>query len=126
VGVEFGEGVEDGAAFFCDGEDDAAAVERVFGASEKTFGYGAVGELDDGVVAETETLGGVSDGDDGVWRRSGDLQQELMLLGVQIDLLGGLLAELQEGADLVAEVSQGLEEHGLIVRFIRYSHIYIV
>jgi hypothetical protein len=120
VGVVVGEGVQDRTALFCDGEEDAAAVERVFAAGEEAFGDGAVGELDYGVVAEAEALGGVGDGEDCVCGGAGDLQEELVLLGMQIDLLGGLLAEVEEGSELVAKVSESVQEGGLIVRCVRH------
>ena len=102
--VVVGEVLENLAAFAGDGEDDAAAVVGVFGAEQKAFGYGAVDELDDGVVPEAEALGGVGDGGERAGGRSGDLEQELMLLGVKIDFVCGLLAEVGEGAEVVAEL----------------------
>ncbi len=115
AGVVFGEVLEDFAAFLGDGEDDAAAVVGVFGADEEAFCDGAVDQLDDGVVAEAEALGGVGDGGERAVGCSGDLQQELMLLGMQIDFVGGLLAEVGEGAEVVAELGEGLEESGFAV-----------
>ena len=49
------------------------------------------------MVTKAEALGGVGDGGDGIGGRTGNLEEELMLLGVQIDLVSGLFAELQEG-----------------------------
>jgi hypothetical protein len=37
-----------------------------------------------------------------------------VLFGVEFDLMGGALAELKEGAELVAELREGLKEVGLI------------
>jgi hypothetical protein len=37
-----------------------------------------------------------------------------MLPRLDLELVGGLFAELEEGAELVAELGEGLEEAGLI------------
>jgi hypothetical protein len=115
AGVVGGEGVEEAAAFAGDAEENAAAVCGVVGAEEEALGDGAIDELDDGVVAEAQALGGVGDGGEGARGGSCDLEEELVLLGVELELLGGLLAELEEGSELVAELGEGLEEVGLVV-----------
>jgi hypothetical protein len=122
--VVFREGLEDFAALFGNGEDDAATVCGVFGAEEEAFGDGAVDELDDGVVAEAEALGCVCDGGERAAGCSSDLQQKLMLLGMEVDFVGGLLAEVSEDAEVVAELGEGLQE--VVGRVHGVTHIYIV
>jgi hypothetical protein len=60
-------------------------------------------------VAEAEAGGGVGDGGGDAVGGAGDLEQELMLLGGEVALGGGGFAELQEGAELVAELGEGLQ-----------------
>jgi hypothetical protein len=79
------------------------------------------------VMAKTEALGDVSNGWGCAFRRSGNLQEELMLLGMKADLHRGLLAELQKAPQGVAEVSQKahLLNSGIGRREVQ-GHIYIV
>jgi hypothetical protein len=110
-----GEGLENFATLFRDGEDDAAAIVGVFGADEEAFGDGAVYQLDYGVVTESEALCGVGDGGYRAVGCAGDLEEQLVLLGMQIDFVSGLLAEVCEGAEVIAEFGERLEEGGFAV-----------
>ncbi len=65
--------------------------------------FAPLAEFDNAVVAEAHHLGDVADGHRSAVRRTGDLQQKLMLLGLQPGGRGGLLAELQEAPNLITE-----------------------
>jgi hypothetical protein len=119
-GVVVGEVIEDAAADGSELQQDAAAVSGVVDAGEQASLFAALGELDDAVMAKAEADGGVGDGGGDAVGGSGDLQQELMLLGWEIALGGGCLAELQEGAELVAELGENLEAALVFVRRHRY------
>lgn len=54
-----GEAIENLTAFARDAKDDDSLVVGIGGAGEQTFVLGAVDELDDAVVLEAETRGGV-------------------------------------------------------------------
>ena len=105
-----GEAVEEALAFRSEAEQDAAAVGGVFGAAQEALMLGAVGELDDAVVAQAEALGGVGDGGWGAVGGAGDLEEQLVLLGMEADGDGGGFAEMEEAAELEAEVGEGGEE----------------
>ena len=117
-----GEIIEDSAAGGRELQQDAAAVGWVVDTGEQASLFAALGELDDAVMAQAEADGGVGDGGCDAVGGSGDLQQELMLLGGEIALGGGGLAELQEGAELVAELGENLKSAVVFVR----RHKYIV
>ena len=110
--VVAGEAGQKLATFAGDAEDGAATVFLIDGAFEKAFALAAVDELYGAVVLEAEALSGVGDGDGGGCGRAGDLEQELMLLWMEAGGKGGVLTEVGEGAKVVAELGEGLEESG--------------
>jgi hypothetical protein len=77
---------------------------RCAAAQDEAGFLAAVDELDDAVVAQGEALR--EEGDGGRLRGTGDLEQELMLLGGETDVGRGLLAEVEEAAEGVAEVGE--------------------
>jgi hypothetical protein len=101
--------VEQPRALGRDAQQDTAGVCFVAGALEQAFVDGAVCELDHAVVPEAEPLGRVGDGGNCAGRRSGDLQQQLMLLGLETSRVGRLLTELYEGAKAIAKFGQPLD-----------------
>ncbi len=109
-----------------DTEDCAAAVGRIFPALEQVLALAAVHQLDGAVVLEAEAPGGVGDGDGGFIGRAGHLEKQLVLLGLEAGFDRGLLTEVEEAAQLKAEVRQGANE-GIGNKGFRVSgHIYIV
>ena len=113
-----GEGLQDFVAGGGEMEDDAAAVDGIAGAAEEAGFFAALTELDGGVMAEAEAFGDVGDGYEGGVGGAGDLQQKLMLLGLEASLGGALLAEVEEFAEFVAEVGEWLEgAHSIIVSY---------
>jgi hypothetical protein len=81
-------------------------------------------------MAEAEAFGDPGDGGFYAVGRSGDLQHELMLLGMQGGLGSGLLAEVEELAESVAEFGEGLEAlavwggvHGCL--YISYHDVFL-
>ena len=105
-----GEAIEEAFAFRGEAKENAAAVGGVRGAAQEALVLGAVRELDDAVVAKAEALGGVGNGGRGAVGGTGDLEQELMLLGMEADGGGGGFAEVEEAAELEAEVGEGGEQ----------------
>jgi len=87
-------------------EHDAPAIVLVVGSPHQTGQLAAFAELDYGVVAQAHHLGDVGDGDQGVVGCSGDLQHKLVLLWLEPGCGGGLLAELEESANLRAKFGQ--------------------
>lgn len=91
-------------------EQDAPPVCRVFPATEQHFGHRAIDEFDDAVVTQPQPFSRISDGEGCIFRRTGNLQQKLVLLGVKMKLLGRMLAELKEVPELIAELGERLKE----------------
>ena len=105
-----GQFLEQPCAPGCDAQQDTASVGFIAGALEQTFFYGSVCELHYTVVPEAEALGRVGDGRECVGRRPGDLQQQLMLLGLQARGVRGLLTELEKRAKAIAKFGQPLDQ----------------
>jgi hypothetical protein len=104
--------VEQSRALGGDTQQDAAGVALVGGALQQTLLDGAICQLHHAVVPQAEALGRVGDGGDGGGRRSGNLQQQLVLLGLQAGIVSGLLTELDEGAKAIAKFGQAFEQTG--------------
>ena len=85
-------------AFVGEVQKRAPAVLSVGFAGQETFADGAIHQLDRAVVAQAKPFGCVGDGDGCALRGAGDLEKELVLLGVQADLESGRFAELDEAA----------------------------
>jgi hypothetical protein len=110
AGMIAGEAIENLTAFARDAEDDDSLVVGIGGAGEQTFVLGAVNELDDAVVLQAETGGGVGNAYGRCFGRSGDLQEELMLLRLKSSGKGGTLGEMKKAAQLKAEIGEGVEQ----------------
>lgn len=110
AGVVTGEMVEHVAAFAGYAEDGAALVVCIDGAGQQAFALGAVDELDGAVVLQAEAGGGVGDGDGRALRSACNLQQELMLLRLKAGGEGRAFTEVEEAAQLMAEVGECAEE----------------
>ncbi len=93
-----GETGEDFPAFWGEVQKRAPAVLSVGLAHQEILADGAIHQLNGAVVAQAEPFGRVGDGDGGALRDTGDLEKELVLLGVQADLDGGRFAELDKAA----------------------------
>ncbi len=93
-----------------DAQQNAAGIGLVAGALEQAFFHGTVRKFNHAVVAQTEALGSVGDGRNRASRRSGNLQQQLMLLWLQASGVRCLLAELYERPKAVAKFRQPLDK----------------
>jgi hypothetical protein len=102
--------VEQTRPFCGDAEQDAAGIVSVAGSLEQALFLRAVCELDYAVVPQAEALGRIGDGGDCVGRRSGNLQQQLMLLRLETRVVSGLFTELYEGAKAIAKFGQAFDE----------------
>jgi hypothetical protein len=71
--------------------------------------FAALAEFNDAVMAQAEPLGYVGDCGLLAVGGSGDVEQELMLLGMEAGVGGAAFAEVEELAEGVAELGQGLE-----------------
>jgi hypothetical protein len=87
-------------------EPHAAAIRGVMRALQQARFFASIAEFDNAVVAQAQPLGCVRDGGFHALGSSGNLQQKLMLLGLEAGLLGALLAKQQKLAKRVAEVGQ--------------------
>jgi hypothetical protein len=125
AGMIAGESIENLTAFARNAQDDDSLVVGIGGAGEQTFVLRTVNEFDYAVVLQAETRGGIGNAYGGCFGRSGDLQEELMLLRLKSSGKGGTLGEMKKTAQLKAEVSECAEQ----VRFgggWGETHIYIV
>ncbi len=87
----------------------SAAIGGVMQPLQQTRLFTSIAEFDDAVMAQAQSFRGVRHRGLNIFGGAGDLQQKLMLLGLQAGLLGAPLAEGQELAERVAELSQRLE-----------------
>ena len=126
TGVIAGESREKASAFGGEAEENAALVSGIGGAGKEAFAHGAIDELDSAVVAETEPLGCPGDGDGDAGWCSRNLQEQLMLMGLETGVERGRLAELEEGAEGGAEFGERTEEGEVAGGSRRRAHIYIV
>jgi hypothetical protein len=106
-----------------DAEQDAAGVVLIAGSLQKAFLLGTICQLDYAVVPQAEALGCIGNGGDGAGGRSGDLEQELMLLRLETGVVGGLLTELHEGAKAIAKFGQAFDEPCRGVFFLFHKYI---
>lgn len=89
-------------------EHHVPAIVLVVGSPYQTCQLATFAELYYGVVSQAHHLGDVGDGDEGVVWSAGDLQHKLVLLRLEAGCGGGLLAELQEPANLRSKFGQQL------------------
>ena len=122
-----GEFLQQPGALGGDTQENTAGVRLVARAFEQAFFFGAIGELNHAVVAQAEALGGVGDGGDGACRGAGDLEQQLVLLGLKTGGMRGLLTELDKGAKAIAKFGQPFDQAGrggmVLHRYIVSRHI---
>lgn len=104
-----GEALQDAPALGGKAQQDAATIRQIFEAVEQPLLHGAVHQLDDGVVAEAEAIGGVRNGAGDVLRGARDLKKKLILLRLEANCEGGFFAEAEKAPELKPEVSQGGE-----------------
>jgi hypothetical protein len=116
--------VEQPGAPGCDPQQDTAGIGFVAGPLEQAFFHGSVCELDHAIVPQTETLSRVGNGGRYAGGRTGNLQQQLVLLGLQPSRVGRLLTELHEAAKAITKFCQALDQ--CVRGSFSLSHIYIV
>jgi hypothetical protein len=110
--VEAGEAAEDAASFGGERDADDTAVLRVLRTAYESRLLGALDEADDGVVAFLEEFGELGDGGVAVRGEACDAEHELVLLGRDARLAGGIFAEVEELAEGVAEGGEVAEGFG--------------
>jgi hypothetical protein len=113
-------------AFTGHSQNRAALVHWVRSSFKETFLFGSVHEFDCAVVLQPQSFGGIRNGDGSTCRCSCDLQQELMLLGMQSCILRSTLAEMHENAKRESEFSQSRKKRVRGASGGLRSHIYIV
>ena len=70
-----------------------------------------VGQFYHAVVTQAKPLGQICDGKNSMLWRAGNLQQKLMLLGLQVRLGGGLFTEMKKAAQFITKLGEDLESH---------------
>ncbi len=105
-----------------DTQQDFAGVGTAAGAGEQSFGFEAAAQFDCAVVADLQALGESANGGRHSRWQSLESEQSLMLLRLDAGGAGGVLAEIQEAADFVAESCEGL----IVDRIALYRHADII
>ncbi|MGA9390618.1 MAG: hypothetical protein WBV69_09250 [Candidatus Sulfotelmatobacter sp.] len=90
-------------------QKDIPAVRPSILAPDQARGFASIGELDNGVVAQTKTLSHIADRRSHLVGGSSDLKEELMLLWLETALLCRYLTEVKKQADLVAKFGEYLK-----------------
>jgi hypothetical protein len=88
---------------------DSAPIRCVVLSAKQAGLFTSLAELNHAVVPQAEPFGGVGDRGFGAVGRSGDLQQQLVLLGVQACLFGALLAKQQKLPERIAKRGERLQ-----------------
>ena len=86
------------------------AVLGIGSADQQPLLYRTVYQLHCAVVAKAKACGGIGNCDQRALRGSGYLKQQLMLPGMQIDLICRPFTELQEAAQLVSKFRESLKQ----------------
>jgi hypothetical protein len=102
------------------------AVVLVGSPSNETGQLAPFAEFDSGMVSKSHHLGDVGDRNQSAVGCPGDLEEKLMLLGLESGCGGGLLAELEESADLVPEFGEELNLVAIGFAGLRLRHKNIV
>jgi hypothetical protein len=125
TGVVFGQGIEDLLPFGSEFQYDPAPVICILRPRYQSSFFASFAELDNGIVAQAESLCDITDRCQyPVWN-TGDLKQQLMLLWLEAGSGRRLLAELKKDSQLVPEVCKSLDpERGS--RFHKNSHKSII
>jgi hypothetical protein len=91
-------------------DEHAPSIVRILRTANEAAGGGPIDQFDRGVGLDLEPLG---DGADGGWMigvgQASQSEQELVLLGLEPGGVGGAFAEVEEAAELEAELSQGTQ-----------------
>jgi len=100
-----------------DAQQDFARVGVASGAFEQSLRFEAAAQFNRAMVANLQALGERANGGGQRGRQSFQGKQSLVLLGLDAGGAGGILAEIQEAADFVAEsrespVVDGAAAHG--------------
>jgi hypothetical protein len=107
LAMDAGEAVKNIRAFVGEADADQAAILSVADALDEAASGQAVDEADDAVMAKYQVIGELADAGRAVLVKAFDGKEQLMLLRLQPLDAGGLLAEVEEAADFVAEVAEG-------------------
>jgi len=90
-----------------DAHQDYTTVRAAADAAHEAARFEAVEQLDEAVMLQMESLGEVADrGFVGPWSALHG-EKQLVVLGLETGDAGGLLAEIQEAANLIPELRQG-------------------
>jgi hypothetical protein len=123
--VVFGECSQDAVAYCGDVQGDTTAIGGVLPAKDQPCFFTSLAEFDDAVMAKAQSFGDVGDGGFNAVGRSGYVQKELMLLGMETGFGRAALAEMKELSQGIAKLGQGLQPL-LIVSVRRNVHKYII
>jgi hypothetical protein len=102
-----GELAQDALAARGDADQDDAAIGAAADAANQTSRFEAVEQLDEAVMLQMETLGEVADRGLAIGRSALDGEEQLVVLRLETGGASGLLAQIQEAANLIPELSQG-------------------
>ncbi len=91
-----------------DAQQDFSSVGTAARADDQSLGFEAATQFDRAVVADLQALGESADGGRHSRWQPLESEQSLMLLRLNAGCAGGILAEIQEAADFVAESGEGL------------------
>lgn len=107
-----GEALQRASALTGEREQNLAAIAGIDRALEQAGVLAAMAELDNAVVTQAKPLRDVRDGDELAGWGAGDLEEKLMLLGLKAGADGSGFAELQETAQLTANVGESAQQIG--------------
>jgi hypothetical protein len=125
TGVVFGQSIEDLPPFGSQFQYDPASVLFVLLPRYEPSFFASFTEFDDGIVAQAESLGGVTDrSQDSIWS-AGHLKQQLMLLWLEIESGRSHLAEVKKESQLMSEIRKELNPKSGF-RFQGISHDLII
>ena len=103
-----GELTQQTLAAWRDADQNDAAIVAPADAADEAARFKTVEQFDQAVVLELEALGEVADGGFAGRRSALDGEKQLVVLRLETGGACGLLAEVQEAADLISEFGQGL------------------
>ena len=90
-------------------EQDTPAIGPSLPSLDEARTLASITEFDNGIVMQPQTLREITDRRRSSARRSSDLQEKLMLLGLETESLRSRLTEDEKPADLVAEFGEYLK-----------------
>ena len=118
--------VKEAMAFRRHFENRAPLVAGIRGARQQPFALRPIDQLNSAVVLQAKPLGRVRDGDRLAVACAGDLQEELMLLGLEAGFERDAFAEVDKAAELIAKFCQAPKQRARAGLSTRVRHIYIV